>query len=53
MLRAASAAVDDPSILGITQWRRELNSNEIAMFEREFGEYLELFGYDVSVREST
>jgi hypothetical protein len=53
MLRAASAAVDDPSMLGITQWGRELNNNEIAMFEREFGEYLELFGYDVSVRGST
>jgi hypothetical protein len=27
-----------------------LNGNEIAIFEREFGEYLELFGYGASVR---
>ena len=51
-LRAASAAAGDPSIPVVGQWRTELDSDEIAMFEHEFGEYLELFGYEFSPRAS-
>lgn len=45
-LRAALAATDTPETPDIGQWRTGLDRDEIAMFEREFGEYLELFGYD-------
>lgn len=48
-LRVASAAADDLEMPGVGQWRTELDSDEVAMFEREFGDYLELFGYETSV----
>jgi hypothetical protein len=38
----------DPATLGIGQWKTDLDGKEIALFEREFGEYLELFGYEAS-----
>ena len=45
--QSALAATDDnPSIPRIGCWKTELESDEIAMFEQEFGEYLRLFGYE-------
>jgi hypothetical protein len=41
-------ATDAQSVAAIAKWKTELNGSEVAMFEREFGDYLELFGYDVS-----
>jgi len=49
-LRAAATPADELTVPGIGQWKTELDGNEIALFEREFGEYLELFGYDTSRR---
>jgi len=46
------AAAEDAMLPGVGQWRTELDSNEIAPLEREFGDYLALFGYDASVRAS-
>jgi hypothetical protein len=40
------ATADDAVMSTVGQWRTELDSGEIALFEREFGEYLRLFGYD-------
>jgi hypothetical protein len=52
-LLAAAAAADDPTVPGVGQWKTELDRDEIALFEREFGEYLEMFGYEVSTRAAT
>ena len=46
-LRAAAEDAMSPSV-GL--WRTELDSNEIELLEREFGDYLTLFGYDTSER---
>jgi hypothetical protein len=49
-LREAAA---DPAALGIGRWKSELDENEIAFFEREFGTYLRLFGYELTVSTET
>jgi hypothetical protein len=46
------AAADDAMLPSVGQWRTELDGNEIELLEREFGDYLSLFGYDTSVRAS-
>jgi hypothetical protein len=43
------AAAEDAMLPGVGQWRIELDSDEIALLEREFADYLELFGYDMAV----
>jgi hypothetical protein len=47
MLRAAA---DDPTLSGMGQWRTELDNTEVALLEREFGDYIALFGYELSTR---
>jgi hypothetical protein len=43
----------DPTALGIGAWKTELTSEEIAAFEQEFGAYLRLFGYELTVSTET
>ena len=43
------AAADDAMSPVVGQWRTELDSGEIALLEREFADYLALFGYETSV----
>jgi hypothetical protein len=43
----------DPATLGIGCWMTELSTDEIAFFEREFGAYLSLFGYELTVGTET
>ena len=45
-------ATEDAMLHSVGQWRTELDSNEIALLEREFGDYLTLFGYDTWVHAS-
>jgi hypothetical protein len=40
------AMTDDPPMPGIAYWKDAMDSNDIVMFQREFGEYLNLFGYE-------
>ena len=46
------AAAEDAMQHSVGQWRTELDSDEIALLEREFGDYLTLFGYDTSAHAS-
>ncbi len=49
-IEAAVVAASDPaSTLGIGRWKTELENDEIVMFDREFGEFLLLFGYELAV----
>ena len=43
----------NPAALGIGRWKTELDEAEIAFFEREFGTYLRLFGYELTVSTET
>ena len=45
-------ATEDAMLHSVGQWRTELDSDEIALLEREFGDYLTLFGYDTSAHAS-
>jgi hypothetical protein len=44
------ATAEEGMLPSVGQWRTELDSNEIALLEREFADYLALFGYDAPVR---
>jgi len=49
----SAAAEHDPAALGIGRWKTELDEDEIAFCEREFGDYLRLFGYELTVSTQT
>lgn len=38
----------DPAAQGVGRWKTELDNDEIAFLEREFGTYLHLFGYEMA-----
>jgi hypothetical protein len=38
----------DPAKAGINRWRQDCDSEEKALLEQQFGEYLRSFGYDVA-----
>jgi len=46
------AAAEDAMLPSVGQWRTELETDEIALLEREFADYLALFGYDMAERAS-
>jgi hypothetical protein len=46
------AAADDAMLPGVGDWRTELDRDEIALLEREFADYLAMFGYEMSVHAS-
>jgi hypothetical protein len=46
------AAADDATIAQIGRWRTELDADEIALFAREFADYLQLFGYDTAADQT-
>jgi hypothetical protein len=48
-----AATTADQAALGIGRWKTELDATEIAFFEREFGTYLRLFGYELTVSTET
>jgi hypothetical protein len=52
-VETAAAAANDATALGIGQWRTELDRDELALFDTEFGEYLRLFGYDTAASSET
>jgi len=50
--QALRAEADDAMSPVVGQWRTDLDSDEIALLEREFADYLALFGYEMSVHAS-
>jgi hypothetical protein len=50
--QAPRAEADDAMSPVVGQWRTDLDSDEIALLEREFADYLALFGYEMSVHAS-
>jgi hypothetical protein len=50
---AIGTAAIDLAALGIGRWKTELDEDEIAFFEHEFGDYLRLFGYELTVSTQT